>query len=134
MNTPMVTPAATKEGVVYAVDLYDLKKIELNGKVTTLASQLQGKSWSQFFVEDQHQLMGLCTDANQNVYVASYGNKKVKKVSPTGRVTTVVETNSMWSPTGVLAAPNGDLWVLECTVTNAVRVECFKKNGTRMVY
>lgn len=125
---------STANGIIFAIDRDNLKKIEPNGKVTILALQLPEKSWSSFFVEDPHQLMGLSVDDDQNVYIAAYGNKKVKKVTPFGEVTTVAETNMMWSPTGVLAAPTGELWVLESTITNEVRVERFKKNGERVVY
>ncbi|HEV8232206.1 MAG TPA: hypothetical protein VGQ75_07650, partial [Thermoanaerobaculia bacterium] len=39
-----------------------------------------------------------------------------------GRVEVVATSRFPWAPTGGLIAPNGDLWLLESTFTNAVRV------------
>lgn len=125
---------STPTGSVYLVDLYDLKKIDQHGHVETLATQLQERSFTQFFVNDPHQLMGLTTDKNENVYVAVYGARKVKKITPGGKVFTVAETGMTWSPTGVLSAPNGDLWILESSPTNSVRVERITKDGRRIIY
>ena len=125
---------ATPDGNVFLVDLYDVKKIDRFGRVHTLASQLQERSITQAFVNDPHQLMGLTTDRNENVYVAVYGARKVKKISPDGKVATIVQTNLRWSPTGVLSAPNGDLWILESSPANEVRVEQITADGRRIIY
>lgn len=125
---------ASPSGTIYLVDLYDVKKINGLGHVETLATQLQERSLFQFFVNDPHQLMGITADKQENVYVAVYGGRKVKKITPGGKVFSVAETGINWSPTGVLSAPNGDLWILECSTTNAVRVECITTNGKRIVY
>jgi hypothetical protein len=125
---------ASPQGNVYLIDLYDLKNVDRQGHVKTLAVQLQERKLTQFFVNDPHQLMGLTTDKNENVFVAVYGGRKVKKITPGGQVFTVAETGLNWSPTGVLSAPNGDLWILECSPTNAVRVERITHDGQRIVY
>ncbi|QOI96908.1 MAG: hypothetical protein HRU69_05090 [Flammeovirgaceae bacterium] len=125
---------STAEGNVYLVDLYGIKKVDRLGRVYTLATQLQERKLTRAFVNDPHQLMGLSTDKDENVYVAVYGAGKVKKVTPKGKVSTVAETNLSWSPTGVLSAPNGDLWILECSPANAVRVERITRDGRRIIY
>jgi len=124
----------TDDGVVFLIDLYDLKRIDKQGHVTVMAEQLQEKSWSQFFVNDQHSIMGISTDKQQNVYAAVYSGKAVKKISSDGNVSEVMRTNIPWSPTGTLVAPNGDFWILECSVTNDVRVERITKDGKRIIY
>lgn len=124
----------TDEGIIYLVDLYDLKRIDKQGHVTTVALQLQERSWSQFFVNDIHAIMGISTDKQKNVYAAVYSGKKVKKISPAGKVTVFAETSIPWSPTGTLLAPNGDFWILECSVMNAVRVERITKDRKRIIY
>jgi hypothetical protein len=58
----------------------------------------------------------------------------VTKDSPDGRVTTVVHSKSPWSPTGGLVAPNRDLWILECSTTNAVRVRRIGPAGQVKVF
>jgi hypothetical protein len=125
---------ATPGGNIYAVDLYDIKKIDRFGRAHTLATQLQERRLTQVFVNDVHQLMGIATDEVENVYVAVYGAGKVKKVSRDGKVTIAAETSLGWSPTGVLHAPSGDLWILECSSTNAVRVERITTDGRRIIY
>jgi sugar lactone lactonase YvrE len=124
----------TDDGIVFLIDLYDLKRIDKQGHVTMIAQQLQEKSWSQFFVNDQHAIMGISTDKQNNIYAAIYSGKKVKRISPDGKVSELMETNIPWSPTGTLAAPNGDFWILECSITNDVRVERITKNGERIIY
>jgi streptogramin lyase len=101
------------DGVIYVVDAGDLKRIDLRGKVTTLARGLITRSLSQFHVSDQHAVMGLWLDRASNVYAAIYSGRVIKKISPNGRVTVVARSSIPWSPTGGLVAPNGDLWVLE---------------------
>ncbi len=115
---------ATANGTVYLIGGDGLKKISPAGQVTTVAAQLQQRRFPQAYVTAElHYVMGISVDANENVYVAVYGGRQVKKVTPNGRVTVVAETSINWSPTGVLPAPNGDLWVLECSPMNAVRIE-----------
>ncbi|MCK6616904.1 MAG: hypothetical protein L6Q51_04595 [Cyclobacteriaceae bacterium] len=125
---------ASPTGNVYLVDKYDLKMINRWGQVTTLTKQLPERRFTQALVNDPHLVMGLSTDRIDNVYVAIYGAGKVKKVTPGGKVFTVAETEMLWSPTGVLSAPNGDLWILECSPANAVRVERITSDGRRIIY
>ncbi|HSN68979.1 MAG TPA: hypothetical protein VLV48_07025, partial [Thermoanaerobaculia bacterium] len=78
-------------------------------------------------------VMGLWTDPKGNVYAAVYGGRVVKRVSPEGRVTIAARTPLGWGPTGGLVAANGDLWLLESSITNAVRVRRIGRDGkTRM--
>lgn len=120
---------ATPAGNVYLVDLTGLKMVNRWGQVKTLSAQLAEQR-----ANDPHQVMGLSADKNENVFVAVYGAGKIKKVTPAGQVFTVAETAASWSPTGVLSAPNGDLWILECSPANEVRVERITKDGRRIIY
>jgi uncharacterized protein YlbG (UPF0298 family) len=125
---------ATREGIVYAVDHHDVKQIDRFGRVHVLATKLMEHSLRQASGDEAHQLMGITTDRDENVYVAVYGARQVKKIDRNGNVTTVAQTHTNWSPTGVLTAPNGDLWILECSPTNAVRVERITAAGDRIMY
>ena len=42
--------------------------------------------------------MGLWTDTARNTYVAAYGARVVKKVTPSGRVQVVARSPFPWSP------------------------------------
>ena len=55
---------------------------------------------------------GLDVDARGTVYVAATGCGSVLKITPDRKVTTLVQLQSPWSPTGV-AFFGGDLYVLE---------------------
>ena len=109
-------------GDVYMIDGHDLVRIGAGGEVRTLARNLGESNPSLAFVGDHHQLMGLWLDGAGNCYVAIYGNFKVKRIDPAGRVETVARSTFPWSPTGGLVAPDGRLWLLEYSVTNEARV------------
>lgn len=104
------------------------------GDVKIMAENLRERKFTQFTVNDAHLAMGLWTDKKENVYVAIYGARKVKKITPDKKISVVVETSLLWSPTGGLVAPNGDFWLLEYSQTNQARVERITVDGERIVY
>jgi DNA-binding beta-propeller fold protein YncE len=57
-------------------------------------------------------LFGLTLDAQANIYVASFGNGKVLKISPEGKIVAVFPSEAGWTPTGVTVAGT-DIYVLE---------------------
>jgi len=109
-------------GDVYLIDGHDLVRIGANGAVRTLARNLGESNAALPFVGDHHQLMGLWLDSAGNCYVAVYGNFKVKRVDPQGRVETVARSTFPWSPTGGLVTSDGRLWLLEYSITNDTRI------------
>jgi hypothetical protein len=66
--------------------------------------------------------MGLWLDAEGRIDVAVWGEGTVKRVSSNGKVEVFAHSAWPWGPTGGVFAPNGDLYLLETSVTNAVRV------------
>ncbi len=119
---------ASPDGTVYLMDLFDLKKVDQNGHVTTMAGSLQKKD------KEPNSVMGLSTDNQENVYVAVISEHQIKKVTSAGKVSVVAQTSIPWSPSGILMAPNGDCWILECSITNTVRVERITPDGRRIIY
>ena len=124
----------TPEGTVYLTDLYDLVRVTPDGAVKTIASGLASWSLSRLTRPDRHAIMGLWTDRQGNVYAAVFANHVVKRVQPDGSVTAVVHSSPPWSPTGGLIAPNGDLWILECSITNAARVRRIGESGQIKIF
>lgn len=112
---------ATPGGTLYLVDGRDLVKVA-NGRATRIARNLGSRSIGRPQVSLQHARMGIWTDPAENVYVADYANGEVKRVTPSGRVTTAYRTRWPWSPTGGAFDRNGELWLLETSATNQVRV------------
>lgn len=126
--------AASPDGVVYLTDGADLRQVAPDGRVTTRARNLKERSVTQITVGESHVLMGVWGDGQQNVYVAVYGARMVKKITPDGRVSVVARTSFPWSPTGGMVAPNGDLWLLECSQANSVRVRRITPDGQARTY
>jgi hypothetical protein len=120
-NVRWMTAAA--DSTLYFTDSGDLREISPAGRIRTLARGLARNTRTNRPEKDWRLVMGLWSDAARNVYVAVYGSREVKRVSPDGHVDVVATSRFPWAPTGGLIAPNGDLWLLESTFTNAVRVK-----------
>jgi sugar lactone lactonase YvrE len=131
--------AAAPDGTLYLVDFRGgwksrLVRITPDGKVSTLTEELSEFRLSVFGINDQHAVMGLAPDAHGNVYLAVAGNRVVKKVTPAGQVSVVARSATGWSPTGVLPARDGSLWILENSETNNVRVHHLRPDGSVRVF
>jgi streptogramin lyase len=124
----------TPDGVVYLIDYHDLVRVAPDGSVATVARDLSERSRLQFQVDDRHALMGLFAAGDGSVYVADYAGRAVKKVSPKGPTSVAARTSGLWSPTGVMVAPSGDLWILEYSLSGSARVRRIAKNGSARVF
>ncbi|MFM7487065.1 MAG: hypothetical protein ACKO13_09105 [Cytophagales bacterium] len=82
---------------------------------------------------DQY-ISGLSTDAAENVYVADYATRVVKKVNRYRKVSVFHAARAQWSPVGTLMGRNGDFWLVECSPTSEVLVAKISKDGTRTIY
>jgi hypothetical protein len=112
---------ATPGGTVYTIDGSDLVRIR-DGRAVRLVRNVVKTSILRAYVDFRHAIMGIWTDAAENVYLADYANGEIKRVTPAGVVSKFADSTMPWSPTGGTFAPNGDLWILEATLTNQVRV------------
>ncbi len=127
--------AASPEGTVYAIDAGALRRIEPDGTVMTMASDLVEGSWRDLLPgnAERHALMGLCPDRKGNVYVANNRRERVEKVSPTGEVMVFAKDRERYSPTGVTVTPAGDVYILEYR-GDAARVRQIRADGTERVF
>ena len=91
------------------------------------------KSLTQALVEDRHALMGIWPGPG-GVYVARYATREVLRVAPDGTVSVAASSTLPWAPTGGTFAPDGTLWLLEASVTNAVRVRRIAPDGRATAY
>ena len=94
------------DGSLYLTDGVYVRRVAMDGSVTTLGN---GALTSQSFGED---LMGLTVSPNGSVYVADYSQRRVFQLMPDGKTRTILETGSIWSPTGVTKVGE-DLYILE---------------------
>ncbi len=113
---------ATKGGNIYFVDLVDLYKINASGKLILIAKNISGNSPAFGMYSGKHSLMGIWTDGAENVYVANLSGQVVKRISQTGKVENFAYSTTPWSPTGGVLDNDGNLWLLETSLTNDARV------------
>ncbi|HEV2863444.1 MAG TPA: hypothetical protein VGX48_20695 [Pyrinomonadaceae bacterium] len=101
---------------LYITDSGALRRVSPDGMVRTIAKDLGAK-----LPDDQPAgyggPSGLAVDARGNAYVADYGNRRVLKVTPDGRVERIMRAEPPWSPSGVTLTPDGRLLVLETSFT-----------------
>lgn len=116
-------------GNLYAIDSIDgfiIKKITPGGVVTTLAGNgLQGSTDGSGTQASFYEPRGLAVDASGNVYVADMMNNKIRKISPSGVVTTfagsgVAGSNdgmgtsaTFYSPVSVAIDAGGNVYVVD---------------------
>lgn len=115
-----------KNGILYVVDTYNhkIKKITPQGLVTTIAGSTNahqdGQGTSAAFSYPE----GICVDAYGNLFVADYGNQRIRKITPNGYVSTVAGTTIGYQdgdgaiaqfnyPAGITVDSLGNLYVIE---------------------
>ena len=88
-----------------------IRKITMNGTVSIIATFV-GKSGNDLSLETvPSYCRGLVVDSTGNIYVAATGSRSVLKITPQGKVTTILQATSPWTPTGV-AVFQGEVYVL----------------------
>jgi streptogramin lyase len=107
--------AAGPDGALYATGKDSIRKIDRAGRVSLIVDHLAltgCASVPAYGAADLPDLRGLDVDAHGAIVVAAAGCGRVIRVTPDGKVTTVVEVAAPWSPTAVVHVGN-DLYVLE---------------------
>lgn len=108
-----------RDGSLYLTDGTSLRRVSLDGAVRTIVTNLDAASSDDSKVSggSYAMLMGLAVDAGENVFVADHGNRRVLRITPDGKFTTALGAELPWSPTGVAAAHDGSILVLEIGFT-----------------
>lgn len=119
---------ATKDGTVYFTEDNQLKKLTPDGKVILLTADLQSRTTGFTASGRNYDGYGIWTDKNENIYIAMLSAKKVQRVSPSGKVETVLTSNSMWTPCSGLFDDEGNLWLMEFSMSNETRVRKIGKD------
>ncbi len=89
-----------------------IRKITINGTVSVIATFVD-KSANDVPLETvPSYCRGLAVDSTGTIYVAATGSRSVLKITPQGKVTTILQSTSPWTPTGV-AVFHGEVYVLE---------------------
>jgi sugar lactone lactonase YvrE len=104
---------AGPDGSLYYTENTAIRRITAQGNVSTIVTVPALINGPSIPATDIHPyLRGLAVDAQGVMYVADNGDARVLKITPSGRITTLVQTRSPWAPTAV-ALFGDDLYVLE---------------------
>ena len=114
------------QGNLYVTDFwnYKIRKITPAGVVTTVAGTTPGFADGTVATAKFSYLGGICIDAQGNLYVADGGNNRIRKITPSGMVSTVagstgghqdgVGTSAQFDyPTGICIDSSNTLFVTE---------------------
>jgi len=108
------------DGSIYLTDALSVRRVSLDGTVTTLATNLAARTSEDkptLFGGMDTSIMGLAVDNAGQVYVADAGNRRLLKIANDGRAGVVYRLDPPYFPTGVFATPSGDVYVLEFSFT-----------------
>ena len=105
--------AAGPDGSLYYTEDTAIRRISAQGRISTVATVRALVGGPSIPGTNQHPyLRGLAVDARGVMYVSDNGDARVLKITPDGKVTTLLQLQSPWSPTGV-ALFGSDVYVLE---------------------
>jgi SMP-30/Gluconolactonase/LRE-like region len=104
---------AGPDGSLYYTEDTAIRRISAQGRISTVARVRIPANAPSIPATNQHPyLRGLAVDATGVMYVADTGDAQVLKITPNGKVTTLLQLQSPWSPTAV-ALFGSDVYVLE---------------------
>lgn len=119
---------ATPEGVLFFTHEKNLFRIVPGHQPSLFA----GERYNECDPQKHHSLFGIWSDKNRNLYVADHTARTVKKITPTGKVSTLLRTAAPWSPVSGVFDNEGHLWLMEYSVSNEVRVRRMPDAGQPM--
>ena len=108
------------DGSIYLTDAASVRRVSLDGAVTTLATNLAARTSEDkptLFGGTDAMIMGLAVGYDGQVYVADAGNRRLLKIANDGTVGVVYRLDPPYFPTGVFATRSGDVYVLEFSFT-----------------
>jgi len=118
--------AGGPDGSVYYTEDSSIRRIRSKGEISTFATIPELADGPSIPGTPLHPyLRGLAVDPKGVVYVADNGDARVLKITPDGKITTILRTRSPWSPTAVTLFGD-DVYVLEFLHTSRdVRADWF---------
>lgn len=109
--------AAGQDGSIYITEASNpntntIRKITMDGKMSIVAT-LTGKVDKDFPLETTPSYCrGLFVDSTGTIYVAATGSRSVLKITPQGKVETILQVKNSWTPTSI-AVYKGEVYLLE---------------------
>jgi hypothetical protein len=94
--------AAGPDSSLYYTDHNTVRRLSKDGRVSTIATVTRSASNPSIpGVGQRPYLRDLDVDSKGVIYVADNGDARVLKITPDGKITTLVQTQSPWAPTAV---------------------------------
>jgi len=129
------------DGSLYLTDGVSLRKVTMDGTVTTVATNLNVRTSEDkpvLFEGLYGSLAGLSVNRNGVVYLADAGNRRLLKINPDGNVEVALRADPPFFPNGAFAVPSGDVYVLEVgftlpNVSSGPRVRKLTPDGKNVV-
>ena len=129
------------DGSLYLTDGVSLRKVTMDGTVTTIATNLNVRTNEDkplLFEGLYGSLAGLTVNPNGTVYLADAGNRRLLKINPDGKVEVALRTDPPFFPNGAFATPSGDVYVLEVgftlpNISSGPRVRKITPDGKNVV-
>ncbi len=101
------------EGSLFLIDANSIRRLAPDSTVTTIAGSAEaGFADGTGPAARFRHPTGLHVAADGTLFVADFGNRRIRKVTPAGEVSTVTQPFSFWTPAGVALAGK-NLYVLE---------------------
>jgi sugar lactone lactonase YvrE len=96
---------ADSKGYLYVTDFFNnrIRKISPTGEVTTIAGSSVGYADGVGLNAKFNQPAGICIDPQGNLYVADESNNRIRKINPSGMVTTIAGNGTGGFINGVAA-------------------------------
>jgi len=121
------------DGTVYVACPSAIVKVEPDGTFTTIVHPIDVKDGDEYPADNNPSpyLRGIAVDPQGVVFAAAAGQRCVIKVTPDGKVETVLKSERPWTPTGV-AVHDGSVYVLEYTNANGAQSEGWTPRARRL--
>ena len=91
-------------GNMYVADVYAVRKVTPSGVVSTFAGGVQPGFVDGAGTSARFETGALAIDGSDNIYVADHGNSAIRKISPSGNVTTLAGNGTQGYADGAGAA------------------------------
>jgi sugar lactone lactonase YvrE len=104
------------DGSLYLTDGAAVRKVTMDGSVTTVAHDLTSRTADDqptLFGGSYGSLTGLSVNSSGSVYVADAGNRRLLRINRDGKTEVLLRTEPPYFPNGVAASRDGAVYVLE---------------------
>ena len=120
--------ASGPDGSIYVATWNGIVKLRRDGSIATILNPIAVKDCDSDPADHNPAnaasplLRGLDVDTRGNLYVAATSCHRVLKISPDGKVTSILKAERPYSPTGI-AVSGDDIYILEYTNANGPATE-----------